>query len=112
MTEESYQQARKLMQQANYLRGKITKYKQEVGSWTKLEDWNRRELRPLQADAAKKNLERNMKLLERVKAAFAELKLPDSDLPPSPKQVKQCEKCGCEVELGETYCNDCLYNKI
>ena len=112
MTEESYQQARKLMQQANYLRGKITSSKEDVARWTNLEHWYIQEKKELNAKAARRNLDKALAVLDERKARFAAMKFPESDLPESKKEKRECEMCGIHVDEGVGYCNGCLYNKI
>lgn len=80
MTEESFQQARKIMKTANWLRGRITAAKDDVIKWTRLEDHYRTGSRPMQADAAKINLEKYIKRLEEARKNFADIKFPDSDI--------------------------------
>lgn len=63
MTEESYQQGRKVMQSANYRRGLITKAKGNVAKWTKIEMSFRSNLQPTRADGAKKMLDRALEEL-------------------------------------------------
>lgn len=77
MTEESFQEARKLMQSANYLRGLITKAKMNVGKWTRLEDYYRRELHEPQANAAQKNILKAITRLDELRAKFKALKFPE-----------------------------------
>ena len=112
MTEESFQQCKKLMQQASYLRGMITKSKEDVARWTNLEHWYIQEKKELNAKAARKNLDKALAVLDERKAKFAAMKFPDSDIVAPSKDVHQCEMCGIKVEEGVSYCNDCLYNKI
>lgn len=79
MTEAQYQAARKVMQSANYMRGMITKAKGEVAKWTALEDGYRRNLKPGQADGAKKALIKAMERLDKERARFKALQLPGED---------------------------------
>lgn len=48
------------MRSVNHIRGLITKAEGDVAKWTKIEDSHRRELRPSQADGAKKLLDKAM----------------------------------------------------
>lgn len=108
MTEQSYQEGRKLMQRANYMRGVITKAKGEVAKWTKMEMWHRENLNEGQANGAKKALEKALKKLEERRKEFAELKFPDNNIPNRRKEVVQCEGCGTLIAKGNTYCGECL----
>jgi hypothetical protein len=108
MTEESCQQARKVMQSANYIRGKMTKAKGEVAKWTNIEDSHRREMRPGQADGAKKMLERAIGKLDKIRQQFADLKFPAENLPTPKVEKAQCEGCGATVAKGNNYCGECL----
>lgn len=81
MTEESFQQCRKIMQSANYLRGKIKSAKQRVAYWTHIEDGYRRNLKEGQANGAKKLIEKAIDNLAKARKKFADLKFPDSDIP-------------------------------
>lgn len=108
MTEAAYQQARKVMQSANHLRGLITKAKGEVAKWTAIEDSHRRDLREGQANGAKKCIEKTMKRLEEVRARFEALQFPDPNLKVVPKVHHQCEGCGNRIAVGNTYCGECL----
>lgn len=58
----------------------ITKAKIQVAKWGNLEDGNRRNLREPQADGAKAALEKAIIKLESLKAKFAAMKFPDSDI--------------------------------
>lgn len=76
MTEELYQRGRKFMQQANHLRGLIAKQKGEVAKWTKIEMVHREEMRPSQADGAKKMLLKALDKLDALRKKFAEMEFP------------------------------------
>lgn len=107
MTEESFQQARKLMQKANYARGMIAKAKGEVAKWTKIEDVHKRNLSEGQAVGAKKCLDKAMIRLDQERAKFAALKFPADDI------VKEyahnrCVECGAIIAQSENYCGECL----
>ncbi len=108
MTEAAFQEARKVMQKANYLRGIITKYKGEVAKWTKIEDVHRKELREAQANGAKKMLDKSLDRLKGIREKFAALQFPDPDLKVEKKETVQCEGCGCQIAKGNTYCGECL----
>ena|SRR5258708_1196156 len=98
MTEESFQQARKVMQKANYMRGIITVRKADVGKWSRIND---------EHDTAKtKNqLEKSIERLKEARNKFADLKFPDSDII---KEVTRCKECGCKIADGNNYCGECL----
>lgn len=105
MTEASYQAARKVMASANYIRGKITTAKGEVGKWTKIEDSYRQNLQEAKADGAKKCLDKALVRLNEWRAKLVNLKFPAEDLVATKKVFKQCENCGDPTE--ETYCSNC-----
>lgn len=107
MTEQSFQECRKVMQQANYWRGVITTCKNNIKKWTKLEDHHRRELRQGQADGCKKLIEKGMKRLEAAREKFASFTFPDNNLPPVQATVILCDLCGGKCNEGETYCEEC-----
>lgn len=106
MTEESYQQCRKVMVSANYIRGLITKAEKNVGRWTKLEDANRRALKIPLADANKKLIEKAIIRLAELRSKFAAMKFPESDLPTDPKATK-CKECGRKILYGQIHCDEC-----
>jgi hypothetical protein len=108
MTEDSYQQGRKFMQQVNHMRGLITKAKGEVAKWTKIEDAYRRDLKPNQADAAKNCLDVAIKRLDALRIKFEAMKFPDSNIKVAKKKSVQCEGCGAGIAEGNTYCGECL----
>jgi hypothetical protein len=80
MTEAAFQECRKVMQKANYLRGLITEYKMSVFKWTRFESGYREKLKHDQADGARKCLDKAMKRLEQVRKQFADLKFPDPEI--------------------------------
>lgn len=107
MTEESYQQCRKIMQKINHRRGMIAKAKGNVAKWTKIEDFHRRNMNEGQANGAKKCLDKAMVQLNQERTTFAAMKFPDSDI------VKQyvaatCKSCGSAIAQGNEYCGECL----
>ena len=109
MTEESFQQARKVMQTANYMRGMITTFKGKVKQWGNLEAFYLEQLRQSQADGAKKMLEKAMIRLKEWRDKFAALKFPDSDIVVKGSSLKaQCQMCGTPVKAGVDYCDGCL----
>lgn len=108
MTEESYQQCRKVMKQINHVRGLIAKQKGEVSKWSKIEDVHRHELREGQANGAKKMLEKAMKKLDDLRAKFDLIKFPDSNIVIAKTKSVQCEGCGAAIAEGNTYCGECL----
>lgn len=108
MTEESFQQCRKVMQRANHLRGLITKWKNDVGKWTKIEGTHRDNLHEAQAIGASKMLDKAMTKLKEVREKFEMLNLPDSNIIVVKTKKVQCEGCGSLIAEGNTYCGECL----
>jgi hypothetical protein len=108
MTEASFQQGRKFMQSANLLRGLITKAEGNVAKWTKIEDSHIKELRPGQAEGAKKCLDRAMTKLNELRVKFDNMKFPDSNIVVVKTKTVQCEGCGNNIAAGNTYCGECL----
>lgn len=106
MTEESYQQARKIMQRANYMRGMITTAKGNVAKWTKIEAAFREQLQESRADGAKKMLDVAMKKLKEARDKLTELKFPDSDII---IQIKRCAGCGVKISTDNQFCEKCLH---
>lgn len=107
MTEESFQQPRKLMQQANFRRGLITKAEGEVAKWTKIEDSHRRNLNEGSANGAKKCLDKALIRLTEQRQKFADLKFPDSDIVKG-YALRLCVTCGVIIAQSESYCGECL----
>lgn len=110
MTEESFQQGRKVMQKANYWRGIITKGEGNVAKWTKIESTFRTNLQPSRADGAKKMLDRALKDLKKYRNTFTDIKFPENNITNPVKHTVQCENCGDAVERPDdtVYCNKCL----
>lgn len=108
MTEASYQQGRKFMQQVNHIRGLITKAEGDVAKWTKIEDSHRKNLRPEQADGAKKILNRSIKRLDDLRMKFELMEFPASNIVIVKTPKVQCLSCGGLIESGETFCGKCL----
>lgn len=108
MTEESYQQCRKVMRSINHMRGLITKAEANVGKWTKLEDYHRREFQQSQADGCKTKLISALNKLNQLRLKFDEMKFPDSNIVIARKKTVQCEGCGASIAEGNTYCGECL----
>lgn len=109
MTEDSYQQGRKVMQRANYLRGEITTKKDEVAKWTRIEASWIEKGEENRANGANKILKKALEQLEKSKQRFAELKFPESNIVIKKKQKVQCEAgCGSLVDEGEVFCKECL----
>lgn len=77
MTEQQFQECRKIMQQANSLRGYITKAKGEVARWTHIESSCREALKERQADGAKKIILGSIERLNKLRQKFANLKFPE-----------------------------------
>lgn len=107
MTEESYQQARKIMQQANYRRGVITKAKGDVAKWTKIEAVHRQNLNEGSANGAKKCLDKAMVKLDQEREKFSAIKFPDSDIVKA-YVLAHCMSCGNPVAQGNQYCGECI----
>jgi hypothetical protein len=105
MTEESFQQGRKVMASANYRRGMITVAKGQVARWTRMEASFRANLQHGRADGAKKQLEKAFMKLQEARNKFAELKFPPSDLPPA--VVERCPDCGGRLVSGSKYISEC-----
>lgn len=82
MTEAQFQATRKVMQSANVIRGLITAAKGDVAKWTAIEDGHRNNLRPGQADGAKKCLDKAIAKLAKLRKQFADVKLPDENAAP------------------------------
>lgn len=108
MTEESYQQCRKVMQQINHLRGLISKQKGEVAKWSNIEDSFRKQLKESNADGAKKMLEKALKKLDELRTKFDLMIFPDSNIVVAKKKRVQCEGCGSLIAEGNIYCGECL----
>jgi len=108
MTEESYQQGRKVMATANNLRGLITSAKGNVAKWTHITAANISNGQQEKAGGTQKLLDKAMKLLEERRTKFAALKFPDSDIQNVKTESVQCEGCGAKIAKGNTYCGECL----
>jgi hypothetical protein len=106
MTEESYQQCRKIMQKINYRRGLITKAKGDVAKWTKIEMSHRSNLQHGKADGAQKMLEKAMKKLEEQRKIFAEMEFPDSNIQAS-SEKKSFPCKGCSTDCYNFQIGDC-----
>lgn len=87
MTEKQFQKAREVMKTANWMRGEITSAKGEVAKWTNIEDSYRQDLKPTQADGAKKMLDKAMDKLKAIRQRFTDLKLPGEDFKPVAKWI-------------------------
>lgn len=96
------------MQSVNYIRGMITKAEGNVAKWTKIEDSHRKNLRPEQADGAKKCLDNAMKRLSELRDKFEAMKFPESNIVIARKRTVQCEGCGAGIAEGNSYCGECL----
>lgn len=107
MTEESFQRGRKIMQQANYIRGLITKAKGDVAKWTKIEDCYIRDLKEAQAKASNKMLQRAMAKLDKLRGDFKLLEFPESNIQ-SVGTKSECQICGNLTPNGVTLCDECL----
>lgn len=110
MTEASFTQARKLMQQLNHLRGKITCAKNNVSRWTHAEMLHRENLEPAKAANANRMLLRAIQELDKYKAMFAAIQFPPADLPPI-KDAKYCRICQQPIAQQEQYCLTCDTNQ-
>lgn len=103
MTEVSFQEARKVMQSANYIRGLITKAEGEVAKWTRMEGSHRENLREAQANGCKKLVLKAIEKLEERRKKFAEMKFPEPNLT---EIQSRCETCGAKVPAGHKYCDN------
>lgn len=105
MTEAAYQAARVVMRKANWMLGQITSAKGAVAKWTKIEAVHRQNLAEGQANGAKKMLDKSMKVLDKRRQKFAELMLPDNNLPDAIESVPICPICDNPIGKGETCAN-------
>lgn len=80
MTEDSFQQAQKIMQQAVRYRRTIATQKAEVKKWTALEDYHRIEKRETRRESAQRLLDKAIQRLKEAREKFAALTFPDSNL--------------------------------
>ncbi len=106
MTEESFQQARKVMQKANHLRGRITAAKQLVGKWIRILEEHKANGRD--TDKTQAVVDTQMAKLESVRAKFDAMKFPDHNIVVVKPKMVQCENCGNLTPEGDTYCKNCL----
>ena len=112
MTEASYQEGRKIMQQANHLRGMIAMRKGEVAKWTKIEDYYRRELKQGQADGALKKLNTALLRLKEARDKFKTLSFPNNNLSLQGSPMIQCDGCGIQMKANESsFCDACINGK-
>lgn len=111
MTEASYQRARKLMQQLNYLRGNITAAKKNVAGWTHAEMVHLNNLEPSKAANAHRMLLAAMDKLNNYKAMFAAIQFPPADLPPEMATAKLCRVCHDPINNDQEYCLTCYENQ-
>ena len=108
MTEESYQQGRKIMQRANYLRGRITDAKGKVGKWTKIQMSFDENKQTAKAEGARKMLDFALIELDKRRKVFDDLEFPDSNIANLKKETAQCEICGTQIDKGLEYCERCI----
>lgn len=106
MTEAAFQEARKLMRQANQLRGLITFHKGNVAKWTKIEDVLIRDLKHDKAKGPRKCLEISLAKLKNAQDKFASLTFPDPNLI-EPTTQTSCDICGYLLPKDNIcfYCN-------
>lgn len=97
MTEESFQQCRKIMGSANYVRGLITTAKNNICRLTRLEDGLRRNLKHPQADGISKKILISIQRLEKLRAQFAEMKFPESDIVKKEKTMQPVNFEGAKI---------------
>lgn len=109
MTEASYQQARVLMRQLNYLRGLITAQKGEVAKWTAIEAHNLENGKS--TNAVRARIEKEIQKLDKLRGQFAAIQFPPADLPNTKKDAQFCRICQTEIEKHLEYCIDCDQNK-
>lgn len=107
MTEESFQQCRKVMQKANRLRGRITTAKANVSKWTKIEQAYKDQLKESNAIGAGKMLDKAMAKLTEVREKFESMQLPDSNIIVAKIRKVQCESCGSLIDEGQIFCSEC-----
>lgn len=108
MTEESFQQCRKIMQKANYMRGMITTQKGHVAKWTRMQHANIENMQPEQAAGCEKMLQLYIKKLKEARENFEMLSFPDSNIVKIITESAQCEVCGNKVAKGNSFCGECL----
>src|SRR5688572_20191869 len=108
MTEESFQRARKLMQQLNHLCGLITKAKGDVARWTTLEDMCTRDGKD--STKAKEMLDRSIRKLSELRAQFASIIFPPHDLQTPKSPINYCRVCQTQIPVNDQYCHDCNEN--
>jgi len=101
MTEQSYQECRKVMQKINHLRGLITNAKGEVAKWSNIESSFREKLQESRANGAKKMLDKALIKLNERRHQFAAMKFPDSDITNTPTR---CKDCGAKTTTQNVYC--------
>lgn len=80
MTEESFQQCKKVMKKANTLRRLITVSKKQVAELFEIEQLYLEKEKYLQAEATRKNIDKVLKVLNDRKKRFEELVFPDSNI--------------------------------
>jgi len=108
MTEKSYQECRKVMQKATWIRGQITKQKGEVAKWSNIEGSLRSDMKHGQADGVAKMLSKAIGKLHDLREQFRKLEFPAHNLSNEVVQKTQCEACGASIATGNTYCGECL----
>lgn len=100
MTEESYQECRKVMQKINCLRGLITNAIGEVRKWSNIESSFREKGEETRANGAKKMLDKALEKLDERKKKFSAMNFPDSNIT---KVATRCKECGTKTTSG-IYC--------
>lgn len=110
MTEESYQQARKLMQQLNYLRGQITTAKNAVAKWTRLEAVYAATGNMKQEENAKTYLVNAINHLGGLRKMWDAIQFPASNLPTPRVSQAYCRICQMPISTSEQYCPQCEEN--
>jgi len=109
MTEESYQRARKLMQQLNHLRSLIIKQKGEVARWTAMESSNKEFGKS--TDGVQKRIIKELEKLDKLRATWASIVFPPHDLATPKQPVNYCRICQTLIMQTEQYCITCLENQ-
>lgn len=104
MTEESFQQCRKVMQVANHTRGMITTALESVRKWESLLDYHKKK-GTLDLSKIEAKLSKSYENLQKWKDKFASLEFPDSNIKERQKTRKPCK--GCTEDCYNFQMHDC-----